>query len=103
MIVQYIFPCELLPPELPLLTAPGSTVQFNSVGPIDIGAFRLNGYSSHDQKEGAVYFIAAMSSNDAILSKVQIVHRLIDNFFDPFPVAAPLYKLVNVLRKQISF
>lgn len=45
-----------------------------------------------------------MSSNDTVLSKVQIVHRLIDNLFDPFPVAAPLYKLVNVLpRKRMCF
>lgn len=38
-----------------------------------------------------------MSGDDTVFSKVQIVHRLIDNLFDPFPVAAPLYKLVNVL------
>jgi hypothetical protein len=42
-------------------------------------------------------FIPAMSGDDTVFSKVQIVHRLIDNLFDPFPVAAPLYKLVNVL------
>jgi hypothetical protein len=45
-----------------------------------------------------------MSGDDTILSKVQIVHRLIDNLFDPFPVAAPLYELVNVLsRKRMCF
>lgn len=45
-----------------------------------------------------------MSRDDTIFSKVQIVHRLIDNLFDPFPVAAPLYELVNVLpRRQICF
>jgi hypothetical protein len=54
------------------------------------------------EKDGVV--IPAMSGNDTILSKVQIVHRLIDNLFDPFPVAAPLYKLVNVLpRKRVCF
>jgi hypothetical protein len=45
-----------------------------------------------------------MSRDDTIFSKVQIVHRLIDNLFDPFPVAAPLYELVNVLpRRRICF
>jgi len=43
------------------------------------------------------------SGDDTVLSKVQIVHRLIDNLFDPFPVATSLYKLVNVLRKQMRF
>ncbi len=38
-----------------------------------------------------------MSGNDTIFSKVQIVHRLIDNLFYLLPVAAPLYKLVDVL------
>jgi hypothetical protein len=42
-------------------------------------------------------FIPAMSGDDTVFSKVQIVHRLVDYLFDPFPVAAPLYELVNVL------
>jgi hypothetical protein len=45
-----------------------------------------------------------MSGDDTIFSKVQIVHRLIDNLFDHFPVAAPLYELVNVLpRRRMRF
>jgi hypothetical protein len=38
------------------------------------------------------------SGNDTVFSKVQIVHCLINNLFDLLPVAAPLYKLVDVLK-----
>ena len=37
------------------------------------------------------------SCDDTVLSKVQIVHRLINHLFYFLPVAAPLYELVNVL------
>ena len=51
-----------------------------------------------------MYSFPAVSGDDTIFPKVQIVHRLIDNLFDPFPVAAPLYELVNVLpRKRACF
>ena len=45
-------------------------------------------------------FIPAMSADDTVFSKVQIVHRLIDNLFDLFPVAAPLYELVYILPSR---
>jgi hypothetical protein len=45
----------------------------------------------------APIIIPGKSGDDTIFSKVQIVHRLINNFLDLFPVAAPLYELVNVL------
>lgn len=51
-------------------------------------------------REDGVIHSLAMSGDDTILSKVQIVHRLIDDLFDPFPVAAPLYELVNVLSRK---
>jgi len=90
MIVQFI-PVRTIAPEL------HSSWIYNSIqSAIDIGIFRLNVHDSHDQREGSV-FIPAMSGDDTVFSKVQIVHRLIDNLFDPFPVAAPLYELVNVL------
>ena len=40
------------------------------------------------------------SCDDAVLSKVQIVHRLINYLFYFLPVAAPLYELVNVLPSR---
>jgi hypothetical protein len=55
-------------------------------------------------RERGGVFIPANSGNDTIFSKVQIVHRLIDNLFNSFPIAAPLYELVNVLpRKRMCF
>jgi hypothetical protein len=37
------------------------------------------------------------SGDNTVFSKVQVVHRLINDFLDFFPVAAPLYELVNIL------
>ena len=37
------------------------------------------------------------SGDNTVFSKVQVVHRLINDFLDLLPVAAPLYELVNVL------
>jgi hypothetical protein len=42
------------------------------------------------------------SCDDAVLSKVQIVHRLINYLFYFLPVAAPLYELVNVLPSEVG-
>lgn len=43
-------------------------------------------------------FVRELRSGDnTVFPKVQVVHRLINDFLDFFPVAAPLYELVNVL------
>jgi hypothetical protein len=45
-----------------------------------------------------IYHFRELGSGDnTVFSEVQVVHRLIDHFLDFFPVAAPLYELVNVL------
>lgn len=41
------------------------------------------------------------SGDDTVFSKIQIVHRLINNFLNLFPVATPLYELVYVLPAEI--
>jgi hypothetical protein len=47
-------------------------------------------------RAGLIFFLVG-SGDDTVFSKVQIVHCLIDNFLDFFPVTAPLYEFVNVL------
>jgi hypothetical protein len=47
--------------------------------------------------------ILGSSGDDTVFSKIQIVHRLINNFLNLFPVAPSLYKLVYVLcRWKVS-
>jgi hypothetical protein len=41
------------------------------------------------------------SDDDTIFFKIQIVHCLINNFLNLFPVAAPLYELIYVLPVEV--
>jgi hypothetical protein len=89
-LIDHSYPCE----QIPLRALPTrSAIQFGHRG--FWSAPKNKG--SDDQGEGDHHSFGLRSGDDTVLSKVQIVHRLINNLLYFLPIAPPLYELVNVL------